>query len=679
MNLWYRICSLFFFSIIFIISSCVSPQVQNEFYLGLTDNDVSRKIILFEKALTNQNEYIRRAAAEELVILMTKGNELSSGTMTRIKREVHGFWAEAFDVVSTENRSPEQTREKVLSFLIDHNLNTTSFHQARIYVLRECTKIRLSFSESERAVMEGHHAITRLSYNEALSFFRFFQSENDQGIRNWPEQIPEIFIKFPNLINDLGRAFQFTQSGNEGITQFLKWEANLANTDEPAFNDHRYRLLFMAARISRARGLPNTIPIFEKALTITPDKEQIDINIWNILDLTESGSPATFNVQLEKYVKFWNNDSFFSDILERFLQRNAAAHDWNKIINTFYLIKDSEAYSQKAAYAWVINRAIEENLLSNEDKHIVAFTVNTQEAYPVVFKHITYNASYLISIPSLYYRSVSANDLKLPFFESENTSISSRIGASTSAKKRNKQSKNDLSQAVLFILGFFDNGMINNSIPYIRSMEKDLSPNELRTVAQAFLENEMYPQAWRLINLYINNSDYKIERLDLEILFPRPYLELIEKYANQFNIAPSLLFGLIRTESAFQSAVVSRAGATGLTQLMPATAQETVGRIRRAGGPDYSAVLDLNDPSMNIHIGTFYFDYLMGLFDDTLLSLMAYNGGLNRVRRWVASNSNLPSDLVMETVNINETRDYGKRVTGFAAIYEELYYIDSKR
>jgi len=200
--------------------------------------------------------------------------------------------------------------------------------------------------------------------------------------------------------------------------------------------------------------------------------------------------------------------------------------------------------------------------------------------------------------------------------------------------------------------------------------------DELRVVARALAQAGMYANSIRLVFGYVNREGYKFNREDLELLFPRPYKELTEKYAAEHSIAPALMFGLIRTESAFENTIVSRAGATGLAQIMPETAREMASRIRRAGGPDFfdeDKKIDLNNPELNIHIGSYYLKYLTGRFDDMLVSLMAYNAGANRVRR-LRSASKMPSDLFLETVSIYETRNYGRKVMSAAAVYEELYY-----
>lgn len=610
--------------LIFLLGSCTSQQVQKDYYLGLTDTDNNAKIKLFENALSCSNGYVRRAAAEELAILMSRGSALSTGTMARIRNEARGFWAQALKT--------GVNKEDVLSFLFGHEINTASFNQARLFILGECEKQQLVFTESERAAIDGHHSVARLRYAEALNFFRVFLTD---------EELPQLFIDYPNLINDLGRAFQYTQSGSEGLTLFLKWESNLVNDN----SDLRYRLVFFAARIANRSGsIAQAASLFERALDLAPSGEQRDACFWYLLDHSVS-RPGVFISRLEQLIPLWHSNSYFNGLLERFLQHLVSTQDWANIIRTFNLIKDTDANIPKGAFAWVIVRVTEEGLLSQESDHD-----------PLLLTHIAYNASSAVSIPSLYYRLQSAAALGLPFLEYAESSQEQR------------------SEAVEFLLGFFSNNAVNFVIPHIRSLERELSPGELRVIANKLTEAGMYSQAWRLINLYINNEGYVRERRDLELLFPRPYLELTEKYANEFNIAPSLLFGLIRTESAFQSAVVSRAGAVGLTQLMPATAQEMAGRIRRAGGTDYGTNLNLSDPVLNVHIGSFYYRYLMGLFNNDLLALMAYNGGLTRVRRWQAAARNLPADLIMETANILETRDYGRRVTGFAAVYEALYY-----
>jgi len=660
-----RTCTLFLtlcVSLIIIAVSCASPQMNqkhSDFYMGLIDTDTTRKIKFFETALLSPNIFVRRAAAEELAVLMTQGNNLSSETIKTVQREAHGFWAESFSCALSNNK------ENILSFLFKYNLNTASFHGARQFLLSECEKKKMIFTESEKAAIEGFYAVSRNSFNEALSHFRGFQIEirNDDGTfseKKWPEQLPELFIEYPILINNLGRAFQNTESGSEGITLFLKWEAELASKNI-ASQDHRYRLLYCAGRIARAKGYQSALSYFEQALALSESGDESDICIWNILDRSLNNSTEKFIENLEKLTPLWHKGDFFNDIMEKYLQNLAAAQDWNKIIRSYNLIKNTDANVQKAAFAWIIERAIEENLLSASDNRLAAQAVNSPSADHLIYAKIAYNASASISIPSLYYRSRTASVLGLPFIEYSENTVTATVPT----------------PAFQFLMDFFVYEIPHLANPYIRSMEKDLSPDELRALSQAYAEAKMYNLSIRLIQVYIYRENYKIERRDFELLYPRPYLELIEPYARQYNLEPSIMLGLIRCESVFQPTIISHAGAVGLAQFMPATAKDVAERIRRAGGPDYAGPeynLDRTIPELSIHMGCYYLSMRRNQLNDIQLALMAYNGGVPRIQRAQRANPKLPPDLIVETHPIYETRDYGRRVPGFAAVYKELYY-----
>jgi len=155
----------------------------------------------------------------------------------------------------------------------------------------------------------------------------------------------------------------------------------------------------------------------------------------------------------------------------------------------------------------------------------------------------------------------------------------------------------------------------------------------------------------------------------------------MESYTQLTDLAPELFFAIVRTESFFMPEVASHAGAIGLSQLMPATALDMASRIARTTGPDYRSPeystgdgIDLRNPETNIHIGSFYMNYLLQTMDSPMLALLAYNGGMGRVRRWRSAEPNFPDDLFLETIEFPETREYGRRILQAAAIYGYLYY-----
>jgi soluble lytic murein transglycosylase-like protein len=97
------------------------------------------------------------------------------------------------------------------------------------------------------------------------------------------------------------------------------------------------------------------------------------------------------------------------------------------------------------------------------------------------------------------------------------------------------------------------------------------------------------------------------------------YDSLISEFSKKYQVDFALIKAIIRTESGFNPRAVSRKGAKGLMQLMPATAQRM-------------NVSNVFNPRDNIEGGVRYFKYLLSLFNNDLrLSLAAYNAGENLV------------------------------------------------
>lgn len=125
------------------------------------------------------------------------------------------------------------------------------------------------------------------------------------------------------------------------------------------------------------------------------------------------------------------------------------------------------------------------------------------------------------------------------------------------------------------------------------------------------------------------------------------YAEIVDKVAGDYGLESALLHAVITVESRYDPNAVSRAGASGLMQLMPGTA-------RRYG------VEDIFDPEQNMHGGARYLrDLLRRYNSDTGLALAAYNAGENAVSKY---GNRIPP--------YRETIDYVKRVLAKYRIYQ---------
>jgi soluble lytic murein transglycosylase-like protein len=146
--------------------------------------------------------------------------------------------------------------------------------------------------------------------------------------------------------------------------------------------------------------------------------------------------------------------------------------------------------------------------------------------------------------------------------------------------------------------------------------------------------------------------------------FPVPRL----RPAGGFRMDPALVYGITRTESNFDAALASPAGATGLMQIMPDTASFITGAPATA-----SLCGRLRDPSVNLDLGQRYVAYLAGqdgIGGDLLRLLASYNAGPGSVARWGASLRDGGDPLLfIEAIPIDETRAYVPRVLAYTWIY----------
>jgi soluble lytic murein transglycosylase len=158
--------------------------------------------------------------------------------------------------------------------------------------------------------------------------------------------------------------------------------------------------------------------------------------------------------------------------------------------------------------------------------------------------------------------------------------------------------------------------------------------------------------------------------LALRLYYPLAYDDVIRRQAAQRGLPPSLVLGMVRQESGFDTDATSRAGARGLMQLMPATARETATRI----GLSFSSER-LRDPAFNVAVGTAYFHQVLGMFDGNLeLALAGYNGGPYRIRRlWREAPADTALDAFLEGLPVEESRIYMKRILLLADSYRQLY------
>lgn len=153
-----------------------------------------------------------------------------------------------------------------------------------------------------------------------------------------------------------------------------------------------------------------------------------------------------------------------------------------------------------------------------------------------------------------------------------------------------------------------------------------------------------------------------------EVAYPVGLIPTITKQ-NVAGVDPFLVAAIIREESQYDRRAVSRVGAIGLMQIMPATAKEVA---QRYGFPPVTRD-DLFDEETNVRIGVRYIEHLLARFYGNLVhAIAAYNAGPLVVQSWVVAYRGRSDDEFVELIPFQETRHYVKRVLRSYKEYRRL-------
>jgi soluble lytic murein transglycosylase len=185
---------------------------------------------------------------------------------------------------------------------------------------------------------------------------------------------------------------------------------------------------------------------------------------------------------------------------------------------------------------------------------------------------------------------------------------------------------------------------------------RDFDDQQLITAAEVARRHDLYDRA-------INTADKTESLHDFTLRYLAPFRDVLRVRARQMDLDEAWVYGLIRQESRFIADARSRVGASGLMQLMPATAKWVA---RKMG---LRNIADVTEVDTNISLGTYYLRHVLDSLDGLpVLASAAYNAGPGRARAW------RPDDVIegaiyAETIPFNETRDYVKKVMSNSSYY----------
>ena len=186
---------------------------------------------------------------------------------------------------------------------------------------------------------------------------------------------------------------------------------------------------------------------------------------------------------------------------------------------------------------------------------------------------------------------------------------------------------------------------------------RGMGDRELLAAAQLACDREVWDRC-------INTSDRTKTEIDLAQRFPMPFRKDVVAVSGEVGLDAAYVYGLIRQESRFVMDARSNVGASGLMQIMPATARWTAKKI----GLPYTHDL-ITDRDTNLRLGMNYLKLVLDDFGSSQpLAAAAYNAGPGRPRKWRDGPALEPA-IWAENVPFPETRDYVKKVLSNATYY----------
>lgn len=624
---------------------------------------------LFSVSAKKSSPYIARLSAEKLTEIGNVRERLEA-----CENLIKKYSDEDALLIAVKQLFAEEEFTKIV--VLTNNINYETSENSLIY-LRFAAMLKNNAPRLYNDVFEWF--TKRPVSSEHYKFFCDI-SKNDEFLKN-PEQAQIIdlrsevfkrnykiaFEKFQNLkenlplmpqiISDAGKICLY---GSDSYLQNAKFFDGI--TEKVSGSDAEFYSNFYAARLyEKIEYLTYATNRYKSAMSCAKTEELYDNALWYLLSLNLKKSTSQGIKMIKQYCSTWHNPAYFDDIFDMLSPLMLSEGRWNEFNDLYKAIDGYASDGMTAKFAYIFGRLVQEKLAlpAIDDTH--------QSEDDAAFTRA------LTSGNEIYYKTLAISKLGLGGKNAE------EIICTT---KNDSEIPVDI-EAENLLLGYISFGFPEKIYPEWLSLNKRGSRISYETGIKIakFLENcgnnknEYYPQALRIAAKVINSADKSVSKEDLKLLYPRDYSKLISEKCKKYNVPEEIMYALVRSESFFDHQIESSAGAVGLTQLMTFTGNDIAHRLK------YNEY-DLKNPDDNLEFGTWYLNNLAERLEKRWLSaFFSYNAGITRVRRWMNSSKiefnnikKLPDDLFLETIPYEETREYGRKLVGAAAMYAWLYY-----
>lgn len=471
-------------------------------------------------------------------------------------------------------------------------------------------------------------------------------------IKNFPDISEDSFFedKPPAFINDVGKSFYY---GKTNLIEDAKRFSNVASLYALG-SINNFLCHFYSGRIfskCETNDFSLTLREFKFAMNNTKNPALYDHALWYYLTTCKKKSTrSALNATLE-YASTWKDLVWYDDFLDDLGTSLLRERDWDTFYSTYKFLLPYASDETNSKFSYIAGRLLQEKLTKTSEADIVGATKKA------------FSSAWNASDGQLYYRLMAAMQLSISpeqiFDTIKERTVNWKIVNDDKIVKQIEQlEKQHKYNAVLDTYSLNKFTISTKQAIAIGHQLEDATGSELN----------WYPEALRVFVAALSVTDNSITKEQFSLIYPQYYSTFVSDYSKEYDFPEYYLYALIRSESFFDTHIVSYADAVGLTQLLPTTAADMA---RKLHINDY----DITKPHDNIQLGTYYLQELHERLDNSYIqAFFSYNGGITRVRRWKKEWADLPSDLFLEVLPYAETREYGRKTAVAAAMYGALYY-----
>ena len=482
-----------------------------------------------------------------------------------------------------------------------------------------------SFTNKMQLFLKGKYLISIGSREEGISYLETALESFNLERFEYSPVIKELGFAYLNTENSLDGAL-FLDELSKRLTGAKKLEA-----------------VEMAGRIyNKQEDFNNAYDRLNTVAGNSTNSLQRDRCLWFILEMKINESAETGMREIIANSSKWSNLDYFSDQIHILITEFVKIDDYENLKYLYLFLKEKYA----GPYDCLIRA--EFILLRNGQLEISEIPMTMHSEYIKPYMTIELYYYFLISYlnNTLKENLYKIINIRETFYHAEQDIIESEYD--------------------YFVTGFFLYGLPYTGYEYIIKYIDEINSNTLFYTAKILNEQQYYLEAISIMAHYSRRKPALPNYSELTISYPKAFNIQIDELAKRDSIPAPVIYGIIRSESAFNLNISSYAGAIGLMQLMPGTADDMAELLG-------ISEVDLENPYQNLALGTRYMRHLNERFDTLSKSVIAYNAGPGNMRKWQSEFYNYPSDLVSELIPFISTKHYIKNVINASIIFAVLY------